>query len=139
HCALPIRSRGVFHPSAGLHLITHRNADGPARTYSPLQLPLVYLSESARVSPRIIMIRKTLTVIAASTFALLIAASQAEAAPPNLSGEWKINLAKSDYGPIPAPEVMTRKITHADPSLAYQTYQKGAQGEITTDVKYTTD
>jgi len=82
--------------------------------------------------------KKTFTTFAASAVALLIAASQAQAAP-NLTGEWKLNIAKSDYGPIPAPEVMTRKITHAEPSLEYSTYQKGEQGEIKSELKYTTD
>lgn len=67
-----------------------------------------------------------------------MAVSQAQAAP-NFSGDWKLNTAKSDYGPIPAPDVMTRKITHNDPSFVSKTNQKGAQGEVNTEVKYTTD
>lgn len=82
--------------------------------------------------------KKTTSIFALSIVALCLAASHAQAAP-NLSGEWKLNVAKSDYGPIPAPDVMTRTIKHADPSLAYSTYQKGQQGEVTTDIKYTTD
>ena len=42
-------------------------------------------------------------------------ASQAQSVP-NLSGEWKLNAAKSDYGGVPAPEVMTRTIKHNEPS-----------------------
>jgi hypothetical protein len=84
--------------------------------------------------------RKTATIFAVSAFALVFSASHAIGATPNLSGDWNLNLAKSDYGPIPqVPEVMKRKITHADPSLAYSTYTKGPQGEINADVKYTTD
>src|SRR5438105_11720689 len=82
--------------------------------------------------------KKTATIIAFSICALLLVAGQAQAAA-NFSGDWKLNTAKSDYGPVPAPDVMTRKITHADPSIAYTTYQKGQQGEVTTDIKYTTD
>jgi len=33
---------------------------------------------------------------------------------------------------------MTRQIRHSDPALSMTTYQKGAQGEVTTDLKYTT-
>jgi hypothetical protein len=84
-------------------------------------------------------VRKRAIIFITSGLALLIAASRVQAAPPDFSGDWKLNTAKSDYGPIPAPEVMTRKIKHADPSLAYTTYQKGEQGEVTTDIKYTTD
>jgi hypothetical protein len=34
---------------------------------------------------------------------------------------------------------MTRRIQHNDPALSMSTYQKGAQGEVTTELKYTTD
>ena len=61
------------------------------------------------------------------------------AAAPNFSGSWILNTAKSDYGQFPAPEVMTREIRHNDPVLSLSTYQKGAQGELTTDLTYTTD
>jgi hypothetical protein len=61
------------------------------------------------------------------------------AAAPNFSGSWILNAAKSQYGQFPAPEIMTRRIQHKDPELAMSTYQKGAQGEVTTDLKYTTD
>ena len=61
------------------------------------------------------------------------------AAAPNLSGNWILNLAKSQYGQFPAPEVMVRQIQHQDPALSMSTYQKGAQGEVTTELKYSTD
>lgn len=82
--------------------------------------------------------RKSVIAFTLPAIAFLFAVTQAQAAP-NLSGEWKLNVAKSDFGPIPAPDVMTRKIKHEEPSLAYSTYQKGQQGEVTTDIKYTTD
>lgn len=61
------------------------------------------------------------------------------AAAPNLSGSWMLNVAKSEYGQFPAPEVMMRQIQHKDPALSMSTYQKGAQGEVTSELKYTTD
>lgn len=82
------------------------------------------------------MIKKCFTVIAVSALALLAARAQAA---PNLTGVWKLNLAKSDYGPVPQPETMTRTINYNDPSLQISTYQKGANGEATTELKYTTD
>ncbi|MGH9559053.1 MAG: hypothetical protein ACRD30_07420 [Bryobacteraceae bacterium] len=60
-------------------------------------------------------------------------------ATPNFSGEWKMNIALSEFGPVPAPEMLTRSIKHEDPSLQISTYQKGAQGESRTELKYTTD
>jgi hypothetical protein len=78
------------------------------------------------------------TVVA--VFAMTFLAAGAQAAT-NFSGEWKLNLAKSDWGPIQqfAPEFMTRTIKHADPSLNISTHQKGAAGEVTSEVNYTTD
>ena len=75
------------------------------------------------------------------TRAFLVAALMAFplAAAPNLSGSWMLNLAKSQYGQFPAPEVMMRTIQHKDPAISMSTYQKGAQGEVTTELKYTTD
>ncbi len=75
-----------------------------------------------------------------SAFAIgcLAAASPVDAAP-NLSGEWKLNSVKSGFGAVPAPEVMMRTIKHQDPSLKISTYQKGAQGEVRTELDYTTD
>jgi len=69
--------------------------------------------------------------------AMLLAVSLAAA--PNLSGTWILNVAKSQYGQFPAPDIMTRQIRHSDPTLSVSTYQKGAQGEVTTDLTYTTD
>jgi len=55
-------------------------------------------------------------------FAALLAASwgllQAQA-KPNFSGTWKLNAGKSNFGPMPAPETRTDKITHQDPDLKY--------------------
>ena len=73
----------------------------------------------------------------AHLFAALLALPLAAA--PNLSGNWVLNLAKSQYGQFPAPEIMIRKIQHKDPALSMSTYQKGAQGEVTTELKYSTD
>jgi hypothetical protein len=82
--------------------------------------------------------KKCFTVVAA--FAMTFLAAQAHAAA-NFSGEWKMNHAKSDYGPIQqfAPEFMVRTIKHNDPVLQLSTHQKGSAGEVTTEEKYTTD
>jgi hypothetical protein len=82
--------------------------------------------------------KKCFIVVAALAMTLLAAQSQAA---PNFSGEWKLNLAKSDYGPIQqfAPEFMIRTVKHDDPVLQISNHSKGAQGETTTQLKYTTD
>jgi hypothetical protein len=46
-------------------------------------------------------------------------AALAIAAPakPNFSGTWRLNKAKSNYGPVSALNRMERKIVHEDPIL----------------------
>ncbi len=73
------------------------------------------------------------------TLLAFVAMAGVALAAPNFSGEWKVNVAKSDFGPLPPPESFTRTIKHDDPVIEYTTHQKSAQGDITTQVKYTTD
>ena len=47
---------------------------------------------------------------------------------PNFSGVWKLNVAKSDFGPLPGPDSETDTIEHNDPMLKMAVDQKGAQG-----------
>ena len=63
----------------------------------------------------------------------------AQAAPANLSGDWKLNLAKSNFGSFPAPLSINRKITQDGVKLAMTIVQNGAQGEVTSQLAYTTD
>jgi hypothetical protein len=72
--------------------------------------------------------------------ALAIAAITAAAADkPNFSGEWKMNLAKSIFGPVPPPTSFTRKVTHSEPSLTIADDQKGGAGDQSDTRTYTTD
>lgn len=61
------------------------------------------------------------------------------AAKPNFTGTWKLNPAKSDFGPAPGPDSMTREIKHDEPNLQLKTTQSGQQGSFTTETKWTTD
>ena len=72
------------------------------------------------------------------TVSFMLAGGLAQA-KPDFSGEWKLNVSKSEYAPLPAPNSRTDKITHADPSLKITTTQSGQNGEYTTDLKYSTD
>jgi hypothetical protein len=59
---------------------------------------------------------------------------------PDFSGEWKLNVEKSNFGPMPGPDSETRKIVHKDPEVAVATTQTGGpQGDMTNDFKFTTD
>ena len=58
---------------------------------------------------------------------------------PNLSGTWKVNISKSDFGHGPAPDARTDKIVHEDPNLKDTITQSNQQGEITYYMNYFTD
>ena len=70
----------------------------------------------------------------AAAFALLPAQAK-----PNFSGNWKLNAAKSDFGAMPAPDSRTDKIVHEDPDLKDNYTQSGQMGEMTAEMKYSTD
>ena len=67
------------------------------------------------------------------------AAAPAQQKPPDLSGTWKMNLAKSDFGALPGPESRVDVITHKEPSLTDDVTAEGPQGKQHYIVKYTTD
>lgn len=60
-------------------------------------------------------------------------------AETNFSGSWVLNVSKSEYGNFPAPQVMLRTVEQSGVTLKMSTYQKGVQGEVTTELVYTTD
>lgn len=69
--------------------------------------------------------------------AIVLAASAFGA--PNLTGDWKLNLQKSQYGPIPTPVEVMRKIKLDGVNLSMHTEQKTVQRDSSSDLKYTTD
>jgi hypothetical protein len=71
----------------------------------------------------------TLTVLAAVSWA---------ATKPNFSGDWQLNLAKSNYGQMPPPTSMVRTITHADPSLEIVDDRNSDRGTRVSSRKYMT-
>jgi hypothetical protein len=58
---------------------------------------------------------------------------------PNFSGDWKLNVSKSDFGPMPPPSSSTAKVAHAEPEMKVQVKQVGDQGEMEFDATYSTD
>jgi len=66
-------------------------------------------------------------------------AASASGTKPNYSGTWKLNVAKSDFGPIPGPDTRTDVIEHNDPALKVSTAQEGAQGKQEYTLNMTTD
>jgi hypothetical protein len=72
-------------------------------------------------------------------WSVFFAVTVSAAGKPDFTGAWKLNLAKSILGPIPAPASVTRKINHAEPSLAISEEQKGGTGDQSYTRTYTTD
>src|SRR5260370_23128374 len=82
------------------------------------------------------MLHKTL--VAALTVTAF-AASLAAQSKPNFSGTWKLNVSKSDFGPIPGPDSLTNVIEHNDPVLKVNASLEGPQGKQNFTINYTTD
>lgn len=72
----------------------------------------------------------------AALFLLIVASVCLGASKPNFSGEWQLNLSKSNYGTMPAPTSLLRKITHADPSLEIVDDQNGGRRTGVSTRKY---
>jgi hypothetical protein len=78
-------------------------------------------------------------IVSACLLVAALAGTGAAAEKPNFSGEWKMNAAKTNFGPLPPPTSIVRKVTHAEPSLAIVEEQQGDLGTQNTTRKYTTD
>ena len=86
------------------------------------------------------MVRRMQACLAFLPFALMGVVAGAPAhAKPNFSGDWKLNSAKSDFGPLPAPTTRTDKITHSDPTLKVSISASGQQGEMNYEMEYNTE
>ena len=79
------------------------------------------------------------TMLRAALALALLPGALAAADKPNFAGDWRMNAAKSDFGPLPAPTSITRKVTHAEPSLTIVEEQQSALGDQNTTRNYTTD
>src|SRR6266853_141285 len=72
-------------------------------------------------------------------FASVLFATSAFAQKPNFSGTWKMSVAKSDFGPLPAPTKRTDVIEHSDPNLKDTVDAESAQATQQYTATYTTD
>jgi len=71
---------------------------------------------------------------------MTVAGMAVAADKPNFSGDWTLDATKSDFGPMPPPQSMTRKIDHSEPTLTVtQAMVGGPQGDQTSTLKYSTD
>jgi len=76
--------------------------------------------------------------VVAGVVLLSLAAFSAQA-KPNFSGSWKLNVAKSEFGPFPAPSSMTEAIKHADPALKVAVKMATDNGDMEFESNYSTD
>jgi hypothetical protein len=82
------------------------------------------------------MRRNVLTIF----FAVMALALPSLAETPNLTGTWKLNVAKSDFGQIPPPASEIQTMVDTEPSIKITTDQKGGMaGDTTTVMNLTTD
>jgi hypothetical protein len=82
------------------------------------------------------MRRMMIVAAAAAVFTLCLPGAE----KPNFSGVWKLNNAKSDFGPMPSgPDKFERTIDHKDPKLKMTTVQAFQGQERSNDVEYTID
>lgn len=81
---------------------------------------------------------KTAKMMVLASLVLMLCVTVAQA-KPDFSGEWKLDVAKSDFGPMPAPQSMVQKITHQEPNLKVVSTQVSERGEFTSERNYTTD
>jgi len=80
--------------------------------------------------------RQVVSLIALGGLTAMLASA---AEKPNFTGSWKLNVSKSDFGPVPPPEKLEQTIKHEDPKLNINTLNVGQQGEIKSETTYNTD
>lgn len=71
--------------------------------------------------------------------AIALTATLAAQTHPKFAGEWVMDSAKSDFGPLPKPTSMARTITETGATVKIVTVQQGANGETTINTTFTTD
>lgn len=77
------------------------------------------------------------TILAATILLLFGTLFGAEKA--DYSGNWKLNIEKSDFGTLPAPYEVAINISHEDPKLDLDLHQSSMQGNLDATFTLTTD
>ena len=78
-------------------------------------------------------------ILLALAVAGLAASPAAQAAKPNFTGTWTLDVSKSDFGPATPPESMVMVVEHKDPAIKIKSTQKSAEGEVVNDRSLTID
>jgi hypothetical protein len=82
------------------------------------------------------MLRKTLLVLAATVAVAGLGFAQGK---PDFSGTWKLNVTKSDFGPVPGPNAQTDVIEQSGQTLKIKVSAEGDQGKVQYTEVLTTD
>jgi hypothetical protein len=77
--------------------------------------------------------------VLASLVTMALVTGQAPAAKPDFTGKWTMNAARSNFGGLPPPSVLTRTISHAEPTLYIAERQVSELGEQNTTRTYNTN
>jgi hypothetical protein len=83
------------------------------------------------------MTRRVVTAVFAGL--LLCSLTVLAADKPDFSGNWKLNVDKSDFGPMPKPEKADYTIVQKGPEMNVKSTAVGSMGEMTNEVKILTD
>lgn len=82
------------------------------------------------------MVRKAWMVLAA---VVVMAGASFAQAKPDFSGTWKLNVMKSDFGPVPGPSAQTDVIQQSGQTLKINVSAEGDQGKMQYTEALTTD
>src|ERR1035438_7033163 len=99
-------------------------------------------SEERRLMNKVVLhaSKKCVVVLALMAFCLAaMAAGPQDDKKPDLSGTWKLDTTKSDFGMMPPPDSQTSVIEHKDPKLKVKTTTKGGMQEGESESNYPTD
>jgi hypothetical protein len=58
---------------------------------------------------------------------------------PNFSGTWELDVARSNFGPVPGPSKSTQVIEHQEPHLRLTADSEGFMGETHVELEMITD
>lgn len=82
------------------------------------------------------MLRKAWIVLAA---VLMVAGTGFAQSKPNFSGTWKLNVTKSDFGPVPGPDAQTDVIEQKGDTIKINVSAESDQGKLQYTETLTTD
>lgn len=80
--------------------------------------------------------RKAITLAILILTVTFIALSQAK---PDFSGNWKLNIGRSNFGALPAPDSGTLRVEHNEPALKMVSITVTGSGERSYELSFTTD